>query len=82
MRCVSLAPLVGQDCPGFPRHCGHFLVAMRPREFIRGRVRVAEPGSSPGFRDQLKLIFKLLGQILDVVWRPIFDVHAEVQTHA
>ena len=30
----------------------------------------------------LERIFEFLRQVFDVVWWPVFDVHAEVQTHA
>ena len=66
---------------GFPRQCGHFSSDAAP-DLIRGLVRVADPGSGPGFEDQLKLILKLLGQIFDVVRWPVLNVHAKVQTHA
>ncbi len=37
------------------------------------------PKAHPEF---LELIFEFLRKIFDVVWWPILDVHAEVQTHA
>ncbi len=80
MRCVSLAPLVGHHAQDVPRQCGHFWFNAAP-DLIRGLVLGSDPGSSPGFSDQLKLILKLLGQIFDVVRWPVLNVHAKVQTH-
>ena len=36
------------------------------------------PVSPPEF---LELVFELLSQIFDVVWWPVLNVHAKVQTH-
>ena len=33
-------------------------------------------------RSLLELVFELFGQIFDIVGRPVFDVHAQVQAHA
>ena len=65
----------------FPARAGIFWCGAAP-DVIRGLLPVADPGSSPGFSDQLELILKLLGQIFDVVWWPVLNVHAKVQTHA
>ena len=69
------------------RVAGSVIGAELPRVFTR--IRRMGPGllgygfgmaggKHQPYRISLEAVFELLGQIFDVVWWPIFDVHAEV----
>ena len=62
------------------RVAGSVSGALLPRMFpASAGILVGGPVSPPEF---LELVFELLSQIFDVVWWPVLNVHAEVQTHA
>ncbi len=68
---MRVLPVIGADLPG----AGVSL----PNG---SKTADAPEGTSDFVNPILEGVFHLLGQVLDIVRRPILDIHAKVQTHA
>src|SRR6056300_808062 len=56
--------------------------ALRLSPYWGGMPRGCERRASRAPLAKSKIVFVFLGQLFDIVWRPINDIHSQMQAHA